>query len=323
MAGVGILEGSRRRIIPDTAKTKGSEAPLTFTFLKAGMLAGFWLSIRGNITSAGLSNLNPLGKASIIRRVEVFVNGGQRLHSFSGAGYHYLIRDHLEGYQDVVSQSDARSAVAVGNYNLDMYVPLAVNLRDAIGLFMLQSEQAQVVCTVDFEADANIATGITAHTCTVKPTLVAFSVPRDESKWPDFSVLHSIIEQTQGVSALGEFPYTPIRGQTYLQLLAAYGIGVAGSDKWASAQLNVLGTDQVEKWTPNSLDAQFSLTHGRARLPGTIPLDWLGSSGLGAYGSARDALASGQISDIQLTVDITAQPDTFYAVRRQLIQLTA
>ncbi len=321
MAAPGVLQNSRRRIIPQAAKTKGSESPLTFRFNKVGMLAGILLRVSGAVAGT-LTSPNPLGMASIVRRIEVLINSGIRLHTFSGAGYHYLIRDFLEDYKDPVPYSNARSAVTATTFDISMYVPVAVNLRDAIGLYLLQNEQTEVVCTVDFEADANVAAGVTSITATVKPSLIVFSTPKEKGDWPDFSVVHSIIEETKSISATGKFQHNPIRGQTYLQLLMGYGIGVSGADSFNSARLQILGSDQVEYYEPAELDLAFAMTHGRSRLKGVIALDWLGTSGLGSYGSARDAVQSRNISDIQVEIDATAQPVTFYAIRRQLIELT-
>jgi len=300
------------------AQTKGSTNPLVFRFNKAGILAGVYLDIQGSVAGT-LTSPNALGMASIVKQVEVTVNGGIRLHAFSGPQYHYLIRDQLEDFVDVVSFSNARSAVTATTFNISMWIPFGLNMRDPIGLIMLQNEQTEVTLTVEFEADATVATGATV-TATVTPHMVVFSVPEKQSDWPDFSILHSIIGETRTVSGTGVYPYTPIRGHTYLQLLLGYGMAVAPTEKWNSVAIKVLGNDQMERWVPASMNLDFTSKHGRARLVGTIPLDWLGSSGLGSFGSARDAILSQNISDLVVEIDANAT-DTLHAVRRQLIQL--
>ncbi len=317
---MAFQDKTRRRIIPMPSKAKGTESPLQFRISKAGILAGIMLDIQGTLAGT-LSNLNALGKASVISRVRVSINSGVELHSFTGPQYHYLIRDQLEDFKDVVPFTDARSAVAAAAYNVSMYIPIAINLRDPIGLFMLQNEQTEVVVSVEFEADANIATGITSHTATVQPHLIIFSTPENKQDWPDFSILHSIIAESRAIAATGEQSYKLLRGNTYLGLYAAYGMGVSGSDKFDAVSIRALQSDRVETWNVAALNMGFSLTHGRARLAGTIPLDWIGTSGLGSYGSARDAIPSALISDLELVVNATAQPDTLHLVRRQLIHL--
>lgn len=291
----------------------------TFTFNKVGILQGILLSIKGNIAGT-LTAPHPLGKARIVREVRVSVNTTGEIHRFSGAGYHYLIRDHIEDGRDPVPFSDARSAIAAANYNVSMFVPLAVNSHDQPGLVLLSTEETVLTLEVEIEADANIATGITGHTVTIAPTALMFKTPRRLEDYPQLNLIHSFKEEQKSVSTTGEDKVPFPLGDAYLQMLLGYGIGVSGSDKWSNLDVFV-GSDRLERWTPETQDIVFSKVHGRARLPGVISLDWLGSSGLESYGSMRDGISSGALTDFQAFITYSAQPDTLFQIRRTLIQL--
>lgn len=319
VAANNVLQLSRREIIPIPSQTKGTTNPLVFRLPKVGILAGIIVSVKGSVAGT-LSAPNAMGMASIVKLIECSVNGAIRIMSFSGPQYHYLMRDCLEDYVDVGSYSNARSAVTATTFNLPFWIPFAVNQRDPLGMFMLQNEQTELTLSVEFESDALVATGATV-TATVAVSLVVFTTPPDHSDWPDFSIVHSIIAETRTISASGVFQYTPIRGQTYLQLMLGYGMAQSSpSDKWNSYTLRAMGAQILEKHTPEIADQEYTLNRGRTRLLGTFVFDWLGSSGLGSFGSARDAVLSQNITDLVVELDANAA-DTWHAVRRQFIQL--
>lgn len=308
---------TRRKFVPVQSKTYGSESPLKFELSKAGVLGGIYLAIRGSI-SGTLSNLNAHGKASVIRQVRGYVNTGLDLFQFSGAQYHYLIRDHLEDYKDPVPSSDARSAVAAAAYNLDMYIPVAVSAIDVRGLLVLESEKIVATLTVEFEDPANVAMGATI-TGTVTPFLEIFTLPPKPEDRPPFNTVHQLIAETRVVGGAGEIDYPWPLGNMYLQMLHGLGFGVSGADGWSQAILRA-ATDRLYQYTPISADLEFARWHGRARLPGTLPIDLLGSDGLGVYGGDRDALFSSLTPDLKTTITATGV-GTLHSVRRQLVAI--
>src|SRR5215831_15280750 len=130
MAG-GFAVNTRRKVLPLTgAVTRpvggGTFGPLTLP--KTGLLARLYLALRGNIAGT-LTVPNALGMASMISRVRVVANSGLDIFNVSGSGYNYLLRNALESeYIDPVGQSTATTAVAAGAFNLDMVIPIAVNM---------------------------------------------------------------------------------------------------------------------------------------------------------------------------------------------------
>lgn len=311
------MTATRRKLVPDKSQAKTVSNPLKWDFSKADVLAGVYLEIRGTITGT-LSSLNALGKASIIREVRLFHNSSGDIIKLSGAQYHYLIRPFMEDYKDPVPSSDARSAVATGGYILDMWLPCALSALDPRGLINLQDEGVTVTLTVEFEADANIATGITAHTATVIPHLELFSLPKATEDRPAFNVIQQIMGESKAIAAAGDFNYPWPLGNAYLQLVHGCGIGVAGADTWSKAILRAQNTDRMYEYVPHSADLDYARFHGVARLGGVVAFDFLGSDGLGVYGGDRDVIYSNIVSDLKTVITAT-QADTLHSVRRMLV----
>lgn len=289
---------------------------------RTGLLARIFLIIRGSIAGT-ITGPNALGKASVINRVRLFANSGIDIFNVSGAGYHYLLRKYLNLGNDTAPQSDAKTAIAVAAFNLDMVIPVALNTRDPLGLLMLQSEQTVLTLSIQFEADNVVATGGPTVTCTVQPILEVFTVPQDRRNWPRLDVVHQILEDQIVISGAGQYPYQWPRGNRYLQVLHGCGINVAAADSFTHTQLRVNQSDFIFSFSDafrwdiirNFLDLAIRGT-------GTIPIDLMGTSGLGVFDRLRDTVDSSRVTDLA-TVITTTGALTLYTVRRQLVQLTA
>lgn len=317
----GFNANTRRRLIqlPTLTKPSGGGTVSINPVPRNGFLARMYLIIRGSVAGT-LSNENALGMASIVKRVQLSVNSSQDIYRLSGAQYHYLLRDFLDSeYIDIGGDSNARDAVTATTFNLDMVIPVAMNLRDPIGILLNQNEQMTVSLDIEFEADTTVATGATV-TATVIPLMEIFTVPTQEEDWPPLTLLHTVLGETASVSASGEYRYTWPRGNVYLQLIHGLGVGATGSDGWTQAVLQVNHGDNIETLVPNTTSRLFYHTHGRARELGMIPFDFLGSSGLGNFGLLREPFNSRLVTDLQ-TVITASGAGTLYTVRRELVQL--
>lgn len=319
----GFEANTRRKIVPLAAISRpagGGTSPAV-QLPKTGLLAGIHLRITGTLGGT-LTSPNALGNASIIRRVRLTANSGIDLINVSGAGYHYLLRPMLESeYIDVVGQSNARSAVAAGAVNLDMWLPLCVNMRDPVGLIMLQNEQTILNLTIDWEADATVATAPTFTAFQVVPYLVLFVVPVNTDDWPPtLSKVHQILEDSQSVVGTADAPYYWQRGNVYLQVCHGLGIGAAGADGFTRARMRVQQSDYIIDAGTDFLDMENRVLRGAARVAGSIPLDFLGTSGLGNFGLARDMFNSALVTDLATVITPTGSA-TLYTVRRQLVTL--
>jgi len=309
----------RRKVLPAITRPPGGglSSPVT-QIAKVGLLKGIHLAITGSLGGT-LTSPNALGKSSIIKRVRVSINNGNVLFSMSGPGYHYLLRDFLDGYYNPFPGSDARSAVAPGAFDISMYIPIMLNEHDAKGLLMLQNEGTYVTLEVEWEADANVASAPTFTSCQAVPTVEWFQVPAQQNDWPDIFNFHSIIEDQIVVSQTsGDFQYRWPPGNIYLAMYHGYGFGAAGADNWTQAILRANQTDAIYQDNPAWQSYLWANNHPTTRPSGVFAFDLLGSSGLGAFGMPRDQIDSAAAADIYSVVTVSAS-GTLYAVRRMLI----
>ena len=324
MAQADFVNNTRRKILPLTGAITRPVGGGTFgpyTLPKTGLLARLYLALRGSVAGA-LSAPNALGMASIISRVRVQLNSGNDLFNVSGAGYHYLLRNTLESeYIDPVSQSNATSAVTATTFNLDMVIPIAVNMRDPTGFIMLQNEQTICNLYIDWLADASVATGATVTLTTGDLFMEIFTVPPDPRNWPNLNVIHQSVEDQQAVPGAADFPYVWPRGNTYLKVLHGLGIGAAGADGFSKVALRVNQSDYLQSTPADYLDVEYRLMRGRARPAGGVFLDMAASNGLGCYAIARDLINSAMVTDLATVLTATG-PGTLYTVREQLVTLT-
>lgn len=313
-------DSTRRKITPVPSKAKGVESPLRFQLTASGILAGIYLEITGSIAGT-LSALNAAGKSSIVKQITVIANTSGEIHRFTGPQYHWLLRNQNDLFvNDPVPFSDGRSAVATGAFDVSMFIPFAVNARDDVGLFLLQNKETVVTVLVEFETDATVATGATV-TASVTPHLETFTVPPSDKDMPKFRLLHQIIGETRAISGAGDYEYEWPKNVTYLQMLFGFGFGVSGADNWTKIVHRVAGTDRPYEYSPNSLTLDFARFRGVTRPLGTIPLDLIGTSGMGLYASSRDVIYAQEVTDLRSVLTATGA-GTLHAVRRVLTALS-
>ncbi len=323
----GFEANTRNKAVPLPAMAYPTGGGLASQELpKNGFLARLWLRI--TITVGGTVNTpNALGICSAIKRVRVRTNSGIDLVNISGAGYFFLLQNalELEGMNGRQPQNQGNTAVSATTFNLDMVLPIMLNLHDPIGMIQLQSEQLQVILDVEWETPTTIGgttATVTAGSCT--PVLEFFTVPLDKDDYPPLGVVHQIIEDQIAVAASsGDYIYTIPRGNTYLQLLFGYGLAVAGSaaDSWSRLILRINQSDILYDISPGYITQRVGFIQNLTRILGTIPVDLLASDGLGNYGSARDFINTALLTDFQAILTVTAATN-LYVVRRMLMPVS-
>ncbi len=324
---------TRRKVttLPTQAWVAGST--LTFPLPRVGLLARIYLAIRGSYTSTAASTVSAFGFSSVIRRTRVNINSGIDVFSVSGPGYAYLVAR--------TSTWQGRSAMVLGQFNIDQIIPIAVNLRDPVGLIMLQNEQTLVTLNVDCETQANSAgagAGSTVNAVAITPYIEWFTVPSDTKNWPNLNNIHQILEDQVPIGAAGLVQYNWPRGNTYLSMihgvtantaaLAATGFVdtalTTGSIQIRQNQSDFiqstdLQTNQTVVMIP-FLDMIHGLTRGTNRITGVIPFDLMSTAGLGFYDQMRDVINSALVTDLASVMTFNAT-GTLYSVRRQLVPL--
>ncbi len=307
----------------------GPSAPIVLP--KVGLLARLWLIIRGAFVGAAVAP-NAFGHAAVIRRVRLTLNSGIDVWNTSGVGYNYLYRpfhnNYLNPFPGSTAYNTIAGAVAPGEAcAVDMLVDVALNNRDPVGLVNLQSEQIAAALNIDWEADAVLDAGAgptvpTGFTC--QPVLEFFTLPSDPANMPPLNLVHQVIETQEAVAGAGQYTFNWPRGNIYAAVYHGMGMlaGVgAGAD--AATNLQIRSNQSNFPYTaaiPTVLDADYGQTHGAARRLGTYPIDLLGSSGLGAYGLARDMIDSSQLTDLATLLTVTGAGN-MVSITRQLVPL--
>jgi len=313
-------------IYPTISKQSSAGGVQSIQLPRTGLLQGIRLNISGTLTSGGgISAPNAKGKASIIRRVRVFANSSNDIFSVSGAGYSYLLTEML-GHETVMTPgllgvNNGRDAVATGAFRLDMYIPIAMNVENSIGLFMLQNNQTTVELQIEFAPDSEVATGIDSLTCTVQPRGHVFKIP-DDNTLPmlGLSYVHQIVEDSRGM-VVGDYDYEPTKGDIYLQIGHALTIAQANNNEDFNRFRQII--QQSDVWmdeVPDSLDTLNALQRGRARLKGNCIIDFMGSSGFGDFSIERDWYDTQWATDFVHRFNVADSPFTLTALRRQLIR---
>jgi hypothetical protein len=319
-----FISSTRFKIIPLEQKSKPTGGGKTsISFPKTGILACIFLDLDVTITGT-LSAPNALGLASIVRRIKVSVNSGHDLVDISGAGFHYLVRESIGDNRDHLSWVSARAAVTTvsAGTKISCIIPISMNMREELGLVMLQNEATLVTMEVDYEADATVATGATV-VVTQKTSLGVFELPNQRESWPQFNTLHQLLEEQQTIAATGSFDHIVPRGAT---LAGLYYLCPA----YTNAQLLMQQSNNVEVLDSDIARLRFDLTHGRNldfSLAGStvtnrrVIFDFAGSDEFGQIGTIRDFVDTNRLTDIRTRFTFSAT-GTLFAVRRQLLRIS-
>lgn len=317
----GQLYGKTRQTITlvRSLTSQASGDLLHFEIPKVGALARLWATVRGTITTVGAANA--LGQASIINRVRVYGNTVSDIFNVSGPGYFHLLAPNIDLPTQALNNSTALTAVAAGAVNLDMVIPVTLNLQNLIGAVPIGNQETLVSVDFQMETDGNI--GVTAWTArpTVTLFMEMFTTPPGMEDSPIFRTMHTIIEEKMSVSIAGEVRYRWPIANVYLQTLHGLGFAVTGgTDNWTSMEVIANYTDHIYYFNPGLADLRFSFLRHLTRAPGIIPIDLASSAGLGLYGSMRDALDSDDVSVVESVIQ-AAGAGTLYTIRRQLVPL--
>jgi hypothetical protein len=322
--------GTRRKVLPQGVLTKpGAGGGLQQIQLdRAGFLQGVWLAITGTLASAGgVTAPNAWLMASAIREVRLRPNAANDIYDTTGFAYKKLV-DPFLGSMYYAAMGDTynqgNTTPAAGSWKLDMYLPVAMNRRDPVGLFNLQNPTTTVNLSVYFEADATIATGIDSFTLTVQPYLDILDL-FDPRVLPPQVYLHQIKDDYRSGSA-GDIPYDPELGQKYLSvnhvLLNSTGAGTP-IDTWTRFQSVVNGTDRWQDTNQEFQNMQYHMNYGSNRPTGVIVDDFLASTELGTLsGLDRDIFDTSDTTAWRhlITTSVAWQLAT---VRRQLVEFSA
>lgn len=313
---------TRLKIVPIGTMTKPTGGGITSLDLpKAGILAGLLIPIRVT-TSGTLGTPNALGMASVINRLVLRVNAGQTLIDVSGIALYYLMQEMLQ--DNYAPYNVGKNAVTIAaNQVMDVFVPVALNMRDEYGLIMLQNDATLVNLSITWEQDS-VVTSTGVVTATASPAMVIFESPSDQKDLPMFDTVHQMLEEQITLSSAQTYDHQIARGGI---LIGQYYVVPAG---FTDVEFRLQQSNVIEKMSAAQHRTRYWLTTGKdANLSGTVItgedkrifLDWAGSDGLGQFGTTRDVVNTGLLTSI-FTRITTAGATTLYSLRRQLLPAT-
>jgi len=318
----GFDLSTRTHFGPIGTATRSSGGQSRIDIPQTGYMARLYCTVRG-VINVVTSGPNALGQAAIIRQIRLLTGASIDLINISGPGYFHLLKPVIDAPINVIPYSTALSAIAsAGTVKLDFVLPVEVNLRDQIGYFTMQNRQTLATLVVDWETDANIATG--GITWTTQPVLTVnyqwMTVPSDAANQPALNTVHTINEDQTTIAAAGQSTYNWPLGNTYLQLIHGFGFAVAGADNWSRLQWVANQSDYLMDVDPNFMDLQHGYQRGLTRAPGVVPLDLIGQSGQGVYDIPRDTINSQALTNLKSVFTFTAS-GTLYSVRREVVNI--
>lgn len=315
----GFAQNTRQHVIvlPTQTKPSGGGSTTTVPLPTSGILSAMYLEI--SVTVSGtLSAQNGDGFSAAIGRVRVTNNSNTDIINLTCAGYHWALKYFIDSYAPFVG-AGGRTAVTATTADISMWLPIAVNIRDPLGLLLLSSRETTYNLNIDWATDTTLATGATVS-ATCIPHLIVFDVPTNKQDYPDFTYLHIIAEEQDTVGSAMDFVKDVQRGGEYLQLFHRFGTGVSPADNWSRAILRTNQVFNIYDLRPHFLDAvHLGLHNGVARNLGLIFYDLVGSSGLHGYGNFRDPLDSKKLTDFQSIVTTTTS-GTLYTLRRMIVK---
>lgn len=314
------LKRSRLNTITKAAGTSGIQSQ---QLPRVGLLQGIRLDI-SVVVGGTLGTATTAGIQAAIRRIRVNVNSGQDIVNITGQGYSSILKyligsEYFAASQVAASGNQGRSPVVLGTFGLDMYIPIAMNRRDPIGLFNLQSETSTVQLEIDFAPDTDLASTATVAV-TVQPSMDWFTIPDPLPAVPT-GYVHQIIEDSRTVSGAGDYTYEPLRGQRYLQVAHGFTLGDSATAADAFSRFRVLvgSSDVWRDDTVGQLDIDWQLNYGSVRPAGVLVQDYMASSELGMLGLMRDTFDTALTTDYQHILTATGA-GTLTTIRRQLVK---
>lgn len=326
VSAADFYAGTRRKPIRQSTMTSpAAGGQQTIQLDRAGFLQGVYLGISSVVVSSGgVTAPNPFGMASAIREVRLRPNAANDIYDVSGFGYKKLV-DPFLGLAGWPTMGDTynqgNSTVAAGTFKLDMYIPVAMNRRDPIGLFNLQNPTTTLTLTVWFEAPASMGTAIDSVTTTVTPYMDVLDL-FSPHVLPPQQYLHQFKEDTTSWQA-GDITYQPELGQKYLAcnhvLLTTANVP---SDLYTRFQSVINGTDRWRDQAQDLCDMEYHQNFGANRPVGLITDDFLASTELGTLsGLDRDVFDTEQTTAWKHIITSSIATNLL-TVRRQLVALS-
>ncbi|MBT9175187.1 MAG: hypothetical protein DDT22_00861 [candidate division WS2 bacterium] len=324
-----------RQHIQTLPSVAGAENSIvSFSIPKVRLLSKIRLMVTASLTATHATATSytqaPLAPYSLLRSVEVDTNFGFKIFNVSGIGAYFynLLRDTsvmvtplfatnaaVVASRRVAAQGITASPApgAANQVRFMVDLPLTLNDRDPIGLFLTQNQQTLITVNVQIGNVADIAPAAAGFTfalanIVITPIVETFSIPKVMEALPDVSIIKLVHEQNETITGAGTHTTKLFTGTTYRKLLVYLediAGGEADSDLTGLFRLALNQSDKPYEIGARALAAINQEHYGATLPPGLFVFDFT-FQGLPNYGGSRDYVDTERLAEFWLEIPAAA-----------------
>lgn len=316
---------TRKNIQPLPAVSANENSTVQFTLTKSRLLHKIQLLVKGTLTlthaSATPGTLAALAPYKFIKNVRVEYNNGFSPFNITGAQlYMYNLMQNnasiikpvtsttaatANGYRDrAVVGLESSSGGTANPFRFVVDLPIAINERDPISLYLLQNEEVVVTVTIDFDdADVilSVLTGFTVamSSLTVTPVATTFSIPPVQNAMPDLGMIKLVSARKESIAGSGTYTMKLTPGNIFRKMAVFIEDANGGDfdgDITGNFEIVLNEADTPIKIPPWVLSADNHLMCGTT-LPQGLWLFDLTYQGLANYGGGRDYIDTSKLTE--------------------------
>ena len=187
-------------------------------------------------------------------------------------------------------------------------VPLTLNERDPVGMFLAQNAETNIDIVCDIANPSEIigsAAGYTVDITSLKitPMCVTFSIPANANAFPDLSVLKIVDSRTEQFTGAGQnhikLPVGMIYRKMIIVLTKDDGTPMLPEDITGNIELVLNTADIPYSISPAMLRAVNKMQNGKAMPDGVYFFDF-SYQGVCNYGGSRDYIDTETVTEFTL-----------------------
>lgn len=306
-----------------------ASSTITFDLPKARLLSKIRLLVTATLNARHAANptyaASTFGPYELLRRVSVSMNNGFIPFILSGRElfWYNLVRSSSAEIMPVfptvattlatVNRSRAvqevQAAAAPGADNIVKFMvdlPISLNDRDPIGLFLLQAPETVVTVSIDFDTVNSIAPAAAGYTfalsnVVVTPMVETFSVPSDARAMPDLNILKLVQSTRKAIAGAGVEKVDLPTGNTFRRLLVyletAAGVGWTDGALTGDFELIFNQADIPYRLNPNILSGINQEEFANINIPQGLYIFDFSYQGLPGYGGSRDFIDTERLTE--------------------------
>lgn len=289
---------NRQMLAKETAKT----LPTTLQFLlpKARLLSSLMVSVKVTFPEDVSATMELEKLPKLLRRISLDLNNGFQPFVVSGEEcrmYNLVDLNADNTKSSWFAKDDEEGKV----YTMNFFLPCTTNPRDPVGLILLQNDQTNVTMSIDLGliSDCGISTEPTK--VEVKAMAETFSVPANETAYPDITVLKLVHGRKDSLPSEGQQTIKLTTGTIYRKLIMRLtdenGAPMDVSDITSDIQIIFNQADINYSIDPEMLRILNEKELGTELPEGMFVFDWSNSGGLPNLGGTRDMIDSANLTE--------------------------